>query len=182
MVMSMAPIHFGLDCEPFNLTPTTLVYADSLETSNLKTGVKTAGPFRQNDCHRSGNGCQQANEGQQIEGNDNAASGFNDQSKNVQQEQQPAAGVSPSTPTNPPSQPPSPPQIGTLLVTKNVTCPDGFSCPPPSDFTMHVTGTPGNGNPSPGPFAGSEGGTTVTLNLGSYNVTRSVSGQRVIYH
>ena len=67
---------------------------------------------------------------------------------------------------------PSPtPQTGTLLVTKNVTCPDGFSCPPPSDFTMRVTGTPGNGNPSPASFAGSEEGTTVTLNLGDYNVT-----------
>ena len=36
---------------------------------------------------------------------------------------------------------------------------------------MRVTGTPGNGNPSPDSFAGSEQGTTVTLNLGRYNVT-----------
>ena len=57
------------------------------------------------------------------------------------------------------------------MVTKNVTCPDGFSCPPPSDFTMRVTGAPGNGNPSPSSFAGSEEGTNVTLNVGGYNVT-----------
>jgi DNA-binding beta-propeller fold protein YncE len=36
---------------------------------------------------------------------------------------------------------------------------------------MHVTGTPGNGNPSPASFAGSGEGTTVTLNLGDYNVS-----------
>ena len=36
---------------------------------------------------------------------------------------------------------------------------------------MRVTGTPGNGNPSPASFAGSEGGTTVTLNVGDYNVS-----------
>jgi len=36
---------------------------------------------------------------------------------------------------------------------------------------MRVTGTPGNGNPRPSSFAGSEGGTTVTLNFGDYNVT-----------
>ena len=88
------------------------------------------------------------------------ASGFNDQSKNAQQQQVP--GCSATHPS---------PLTGTLPVTKNVTCPDGFSCPPPSDFTMRVTGTPGNGNPSPGSFAGSEEGTTVTLNLGDYNVT-----------
>ena len=36
---------------------------------------------------------------------------------------------------------------------------------------MRVTGTTGNGNPSPSSFAGSEEGTTVTLNLGDYNVS-----------
>ena len=102
--------------------------------------------------------CEQASEGEQVKGKDNETSGFNDQSKNAQQLPT-AAGTAPST------------QTGTLLVTKNVTCPDGFSCPTPSDFTMRVTGTPGNGNPSPDSFAGSDQGTTVTLNLGRYNVT-----------
>ena len=113
----------------------------------------------QDDLCYKGDGCVQANEGKQIEGKDNEASGFNDQSKNIQQ---PPAGLSSPTP---------PLQTGTLLVTKNVICPDGFLCPPPSDFTIRVTGTPGNGNPSPASLAGSEGGTTVTLNLGDYNVT-----------
>src|SRR4051812_8966833 len=108
-----------------------------------------------NLCYRD-DGCEQANDGQQVEGKDNEASGFNDQSKNIEQQQD---GVS-----SPPPQ-----QTGTLLVTKNITCPDGFTCPQPSDFTMRVTGVAGNGNPSPGSFAGSEGGTTVTLNLGVYN-------------
>jgi len=38
-----------------------------------------------NFCYRS-DGCQQANQGQQIVGKDNEAAGFNDQSKNVQQQ------------------------------------------------------------------------------------------------
>ena len=84
-----------------------------------------------NLCYRVDD-CEQANQGQQIVGKDNDAKGFNDPSKNVQQSQ--PAGVS----NLPPS---TPQQTGTLLVTKNVTCPDGFSCPPPSDFTMRVTGT-----------------------------------------
>ena len=36
---------------------------------------------------------------------------------------------------------------------------------------MLVTGTPGNGNPHPASFAGSEESTAVTLNPGEYNVT-----------
>jgi len=131
-------------------------YADSLKTSDLKDDIKQH-MGQDSVCHGS-NDCQQANEGQQIEGKDNAVSGFNDQSKNVQQHLQQ-------------SQPAGLPQTGTLVVTKNVTCPDGFSCPLPSDFTMHVTGAPGNGNPGPSSFAGSEVGTTVMLNVGSYNVT-----------
>ena len=145
-------------------------YKESIKKDvNSKQDTSNQNFDQDNLCYRDGD-CEQANDGQQVEGKDNAASGFNDQSKNVQQQQSPVAGVSPSTPTNPPTPPPSP-QTGTLLVTKNITCPDGFSCPQPSDFTMRVTGTQGNGNPSPGTFAGSVDGTTVTLNLGGYNVT-----------
>ena len=36
---------------------------------------------------------------------------------------------------------------------------------------MRVTGTTGNGNPSPSSFAGSPEGTNVTLNVGDYTVT-----------
>ena len=38
--------------------------------------------------------CEQANEGEQVKGKDNEASGFNDQSKNAQQ-LPPAAGTAP---------------------------------------------------------------------------------------
>jgi hypothetical protein len=137
---------------------TTKDYKDSIKKDVYAESDKTDQHLGQDNLCYRGDDCEQANEGEQVEGKDNAASGFNDQSKNAQQSP-PAAGTAPST------------QTGTLMVTKNVTCPDGFSCPTPSDFTMRVTGTQGNGNPSPGTFAGSEEGTTVTLNLGSYNVT-----------
>ena len=65
---------------------------------------------------------------------------------------------------------PPTPQTGTLLVTNDITCPQGFTCPQPSDFTMHVTGN----NPDPSSFSGSSSGTTVTLNPGNYNVAEDV--------
>jgi len=138
---------------------TTKDFEDSIDKDvNAESGSRIQHLDQDDLCYK-GDDCVQANEGQQTEGKDNDASGFNDQSRNIQQQ---PAGLSSPTP---------PLQTGTLFVTKNVTCPDGFSCPPPSDFTMRVTGTPGNGNPRPSSFAGSEGGTTVTLNFGDYNVT-----------
>ena len=140
-------------------------YKDSIHKDvNAGSDSTNQHSTQDNLCYRD-DGCEQANGGQQITGKDNEASGFSDQSKNAQQEQhQQPVGVS----NLPPS---TPQQTGSLLVTKNITCPDGFDCPAPSDFTMRVTGTQGNGNPSPSSFAGSEEGTTVTLNLGEYNVT-----------
>ena len=126
---------------------TTKDFEDSIDKDENAELDRTSQHLGQDDLCYKGDGCEQANEGQQIEGKDNEASGFNDQSKNIQQQ---PAGLSSPTP---------PLQTGTLLVTKNVTCPDGFSCPQPSDFTIHVTGTTGNGNPRPSSFAGSEGGT-----------------------
>jgi hypothetical protein len=38
----------------------------------------------QNTCHRGGD-CEQADEGQQVGGNENSAAGLNDQGKNIQQ-------------------------------------------------------------------------------------------------
>ena len=46
-----------------------------------------------------------------------------------------------------------------------------FHAPNHPTSQSDVTGTTGNGNPRPSSFAGSEGGTTVTLNVGDYNVT-----------
>ncbi len=56
-------------------------------------------------------------------------------------------------------------QPGTLVVKKHVINDDGGT-KTASDFTMSVTG----GSPSPASFAGSEAGTSVTLNAGSYSV------------
>jgi hypothetical protein len=56
-------------------------------------------------------------------------------------------------------------QPGTLVVKKHVINDDGGTKTAP-DFTMSVTG----GSPSPASFAGSEAGTSVTLNAGSYSV------------
>ncbi len=143
-------------------------YKDSIHKDvNTKSDSTNQHSSQDNLCY-SDDGCEQANEGGQIEGKDNAADGFNDQGKNAHQQPGVSGGLPTSTQTN---SPPSPLQTGTLLATKNVTCPDGFSCPQPSDFTIRVTGVPGNGNPSPSSFAGSEEGTTVTLNVGEYNVT-----------
>ena len=48
-----------------------------------------------NFCYR-GDDCQQANEGQQIVGKDNEATGFNDQSKNIQQQPGALTTIQPS--------------------------------------------------------------------------------------
>ena len=119
-----------------------------------------------NLCYR-GDDCEQANQGQQIVGKDNDAEGFNDQSSS--NTQQTTTSTTPGNGTTPAPMP----QTGTLLVTKNVSCAWGFTCPQPSAFTMHVTGTSGNGNPNPSSFAGSADGTTVTLNVGRYDVSET---------
>ena len=65
-------------------------YKDSIQKDvNAKSDSTNQHLGQDNLCYRD-DGCEQANEGQQIEGKDNAASGFNDQSKNIQQQQQPA--------------------------------------------------------------------------------------------
>ena len=53
-------------------------YTSSLKTSDLKHDVKQQ-VSQDNLCHRS-DGCNQANDGLQLTGKDNTASGFNDQS------------------------------------------------------------------------------------------------------
>ena len=179
-VQSYAPASGG-DSGDFKVTKE---YKDSIHKDiDSKSDSTNQHSGQDNLCYK-GDDCEQANEGEQTEGRDNAASGFNDQSKNIEQQQQQqspgTSGVSPQ-PTQPNSPPPSQfQQTGTLLVTKNVTCPDGFSCPTPSDFTMRVTETQGNGNPSPVSFAGSEEGTNVTLNRGELQRHRGLPGQRLI--
>ncbi len=55
-----------------------LAYAQSPKTPDSKNDVKQQ-MNQDNLCHRA-DGCTQANEGQEIAGNENTASGFNDQS------------------------------------------------------------------------------------------------------
>ncbi len=68
-------------------------------------------------------------------------------------------------------------QPATLIVKKHVVNSHGGSGQA-GDFTLNVTG----GSPSPASFSGSEGGTTVTLNAGSYSVAESaLSGYAASY-
>ena len=73
---------------------TTQDYKDGIHKDiNAKSDKTNQHLDHDNICYQD-DGCEQANEGEQAEGKNNEASGFNDQSKNAQQ-QQPAAGVSP---------------------------------------------------------------------------------------
>ena len=101
--------------------------------------------------------CKQANDGQQMAGKDNTANGFNDQSKNIEQQQ---SAISPtSSPTSSPTPGPS-----TLTVSKDVICnfapSSAVECPAASEFS--ITATTSNG-PSL-TFSGSESGTPLTIN------------------
>lgn len=111
-------------------------------------------------CYRSPE-CKQANEGQQIAGKDNTANGFNDQSKNIEQQQQQSA-ISPTSPgngTTPPTPGPS-----TLTVSKDVICnftpSSDVECPTVDEF--NITATTSNGSSLT--FSGSESGTPLTIN------------------
>jgi hypothetical protein len=54
-----------------------------------------------------------------------------------------------------------------LKVTKIVICPEDVICPTPSDFILSVSGN----NPSPSSFPGSDQGTSVRLEPGTYSVS-----------
>jgi hypothetical protein len=65
-------------------------YKDSIHKDiNTEPYISNQHSSQDNLCYRD-DGCEQANEGEQAEGKDNAAGGFNDQSKNNQQQEQPA--------------------------------------------------------------------------------------------
>jgi hypothetical protein len=78
-VISMASI-FSLVTN-LNPIPLQQVYAVSPNTSDLKQDVKQD-VNQDNTCNRD-DSCKQTINGQQVEGKDNAASGFNDQSDNA---------------------------------------------------------------------------------------------------
>ncbi len=66
-------------------------------TASSESDKKTASQHQDQDnfCYRSDD-CEQVNQGQQIVGKDNEAKGFNDQSKNIQQQ-----ALTPNTNTEP---------------------------------------------------------------------------------
>jgi hypothetical protein len=64
------------------------------------------------------------------------------------------------------------------LVTNGVTCSDGFSCPSLSANNAS-NGDTGQRKPLLCSFLGSDSGTSVTLNVGDYNVVEDLS-QRII--
>ena len=98
-------------------------------------------------------------------GKDNAAKGFNDQSKNLQQQ-----AVTPTaTPTQPPTQPPTP-TTGTLNICKTVINQVPGLTFQPSDFTFTFSTS---ANPST--FQGAnEGCTAVTVAPGTYTFTELI--------
>jgi Prealbumin-like fold domain len=113
-----------------------------------------------NFCYRDDD-CQQASEGQQIVGRDNEANGFNDQSRNLQQQS--------VTPTATPTQPTTP-TTGTLNICKTVINQVPGLTFLPSDFTFNFS-TPAN----PSTFHGAnEGCTPVTVAPGTYAFAESI--------
>ena len=150
-----------------NINSVSLQQQQSAYASSIKTDLKQEAKIYMNQdnfCNRA-EGCKQATGGQQITGNDNTASGFNDQSKNIQQQQ------SALTPTPTPT--PTPTLPSTLTVNKNVNCnfiSSSVECPIADRF--NITTTTNNGSSLS--FDGSESGTTLRINPPfpiSYQVT-----------
>ena len=119
---------------------TTKDYKDSIKKDIYAESDKTDQHLDQDNlCYRD-DGCEQANEGEQVEGKDNTASGFNDQSKSIEQQQQQQSAVStapiPGTPGN-----------GTSL-TPTPTPPTAITLAPTSALSG-VTSTPTPTPPTP---------------------------------
>ena len=144
---------------------TTRDYKDIIHKDiHAKSDSTTQHLSHDNLCYRDNN-CQQASEGQQIVGKDNEATGFNDQSRNLQQQ-----AVTPTaTPTQTPTQTPTP-TTGTLNICKTVINQVPRLTFLPSDFTFNFS-TPAN----PSTFQGAnEGCTSVTVAPGTYAFAESI--------
>jgi len=130
---------------------TTEDYKDSIhEDINAKSDRTNQHLGQDNLCHKDDD-CEQADEGQQLQGKDNEVNGFNDQSKNIQQ-QQPIAPTPKPTPTT-----------GTLTVAKHVVCNFDYTnadCPTADIF--NITATTINGSSIS--FSGTESGTSLRIN------------------
>ncbi len=135
---------------------------DSKISAGYESDKKNANQDMDQDnfCYRGDDDCQKVNEGQQIVGKDNDAKGFNDQSKNIQQQFATPTPI----PTQPPTQPPTPPTTGTLNVCKTVINQVPGLTFQPSDFTFNFS-TPAD----PSTFHGAnEGCTPVKVAPGTY--------------
>ena len=153
-------------------------YKDSIHKDiNAESDSTNQHLSQDNLCYRL-DGCEQSNEGEQVEGKDNVESDFNDQSKNIQQQQQQHAESStpssPQTPGNGNGTTPTP-TTSTLTVTKDVQCnfiSTTADCP--TADTFNITATTGNGSSLS--FGGSESGTPLMINPPfpvTYQVTES---------
>ena len=133
---------------------TTKDYKDSIKKDIYAESDKTDQHLGQDNlCYRD-DGCEQANEGEQVEGKDNEASGFNDQSKSIEQQQQQQSAVStapiPGTPGNGTSltPTPTPPTAVTLAPTSALSGVTSTPTPPtavtlaPTSALSGVTSTP----------------------------------------
>ena len=82
---SLMPLHAGGgDNGDYKITKD---YKDSIHKDvDSKSDSTNQHLSQDNLCYRD-DGCEQANEGQQIKGKDNAASGFNDQGKSIENQQ-----------------------------------------------------------------------------------------------
>ena len=113
-------------------------YKDSIKKDVYAESGKTNQHLGQDNLCYRGDDCEQANEGEQVEGKDNAASGFNDQSKSIGQQQQQPSAVStapiPGTPGNgtSPTPTPTPPTAVTLAPTSALS---GVTSTPNTDTT-----------------------------------------------
>jgi hypothetical protein len=137
-------------------------YKNSIDKDVNAESDRTSQHLGQDDFCYKGDDCVQASEGQQIAGKDNEASGFNDQSRNLQQQA--------VTPTATPTQPPTPPTTGTLNICKTVINQVPGLTFQPSDFTFNFS-TPAN----PSTFQGAnEGCTLVTVAPGTYAFAESI--------
>jgi hypothetical protein len=100
-------------------------YKDSIHKDVNSKSERTNQHLGQDNLCYKDDDCEEANEGEQIKGKDNVASGFNEQSKNIQQHQQPpvSPSISPRNDTTipTPTQTPTPTEESTLTVTKIVS-------------------------------------------------------------
>ena len=121
-------------------------YKDSIKKDVYAESDKTNQHLGQDNLCYRGDDCEQANEGEQVEGKDNAASGFNDQSKSIGQQQQQPSAVStapiPGTPGNgtSPTPTPTPPTAVTLAPTSALSGVTSTPTPtPPTAVTLAPT-------------------------------------------